>query len=536
MSRLPPIPEDTPEPLKRLMEEVDRRQKAFDALWPAVMDLRRRYFEDRSAETKAAMQAIIGTAEIAREGLDAAWANLSETTGINLDDLEETPDPPGDPFPRLSWASVMAHAPATGDFIEDYLPQAIEAIERHAPPGWLEEEPADWFRLSAADDDEPISIVKGIRLKSERPKGHRLRQAMTLAKDYLAKAEQYDHFGGAMAVSQLAQFGRRLDSLTAVMGAQKKLGSLFSDADPDATMFELLVASACAAKGRDMAFVEPSTRRSPDLRCRDDFNMVVECKRSDAITDYEVAEERRMRDLFRELRTAAVARGQFGAFELVFSCEYTALNLAEVANACILQRLTPHPQRALDYSWGSVAFHPLPARCDFTGITKAYSPIMIEQLFGWSLEMPEWDGIVCQIDGPAGVAVDQARSPIGMAWRVDVDAAIIKRSRAPMALFNKALSQVSRGEFGLVYIALTEGARPDMADNRTETFIERIQEWEHDAGIRIPAVFLARLFAIPRNHGDPDLIESTVKFRSPEGGGDDWVFRDYPTNIFTSNG
>jgi len=120
-----------------------------------------------------------------------------------------------------------------------------------------------------------------------------------------------------------------------------------------------------------------------------------------------------------------------------------------------------------------------------------------------------------------------------MAWRVDVEAATIKRSRAPIGLFAKALKQVPVGEFGLVYVAYPEGARPEVADNRTEAYIKRIQEWEHDAGIRIPATFLVRQFAMPRDHGNPDMVENTVKFMSEQSGGDEWIFREYPANIFT---
>ena len=141
-------------------------------------------------------------------------------------------------------------------------------------------ESPDLFRLSESKDGSPISIVKVVRLESERPIGHRLRQTITLARDYLAHDPRYDHFAGALAVTQVAQLGTRIETLESVPGAQERIAALFTGAETDAIMFELLVASACAAKGRDMVFVEPTSAKSPDLRCRDAFNMVVERKRT----------------------------------------------------------------------------------------------------------------------------------------------------------------------------------------------------------------------------------------------------------------
>jgi hypothetical protein len=523
-----------PEHLKVLVEDFDRRQQAFDAEWPKVMELRRRYLMERTEAAKMEMEAAIERAQQARVDLDAAVAATFEAAGIIPDDLAEEQEPIGDPFPRLSRASIIEEAPAATAYVEDHLPEAIELIERHAPCGWFEQEPADLFRLASMADDQPVSIVKGVRLESERPKGHRLRQTMTLAKDYLANDPRYDHFGGALALTQLAQLGRQIEALRAVDGSQERIDALYSGAETDAIMFELLVAAACSAKGRAMVFVEPTSVKSPDLRCNDAFNMVVECKRSGALTVYEIAEEARMRDLFHLLRAGAISRGQFGTYEVVFSVEASAIDITDVAATCLRQRLAARPERPLAYPWGSVAFRPLPGRVDLDEVTKAYSPIMLDEVFGWKLEMPSWDGLICQIDGPPAVALDQVRSPVGFAWRVDAEAAITKRSRAPVGLFAKAVTQVPRGEFGLIYVAYPEGARSDVADNRTRAYMERIREWEHDGAIRIPATFLVRQFPMPTGHGNPDMVENTVRFLSEGGGGDEWIFREYPTSIFTS--
>jgi hypothetical protein len=539
MPVLPPLPANFPEHLRPLVEELDRRQQAFDALWPMMMEHRRLFIVERTNTAKMQFEATAEAARTAKAELDMALVALVSATGIDLDQhelVEGSAEPIGDPFPRISRGAVVGEAPQVSDFVEDHLPQAIEMIERHAPAGWLNQESPDLFRLSEKSDDEPISIVKGVRLESERPNGHRLRQAMTLARDYLAKDLRYDHFAGALALTQLAQLSRQIEALDMVGGKQQRIDALFSAAETDAIIFELLVASACAAKGRDMVFIEPTSAKSPDLRCVDDFRMIVECKRSSALTAYEIAEEARMRDLFRLLRRASIARGQFGVFELIFSVEASKLNVGDVAATCLRQRLAANPERPLWYAWGAVSFRSLPPRMQLVDVTKAYSPVMLESVFGWNTEMPEWDGLICHIDGASASAVDLVCSPVALFWRVQAEAAIIKRSRAPVGLFAKAVDQIPRGEFGLVYVAYSEGARADIADNRTEAFMERIRDWEHDAGVRLAGSFLVRQYPLPIGHGNPSMIESTVKFANKEAGFSDWIFREYPAAIFTGNG
>lgn len=534
----PPLPDVVPAWLRPLIEELDRCQKAFDALLSVAMERRRIHAVRGSEASKAAFEAASNEAQAACVELEAARVALFGTTDDDPEDEEvDSPESIGDPFPRIGRAAVVKDTPEASSFVEDSLPAAIEMIERHAPAGWFGKESADLFRLSLAPDDEPISIVKGVRLESEQPAGHRLRQALTLARDYLTNDVRYDHFAGALALTQLAQLGRRIDALAAVGGAKGRIDALFSGAETYSIIFELLVASACAAKGRDMAFIEPTNVKSPDLRCRDAFNTVVECKRSSALTNYEIAEEARMRELFRYLRAGAVSRGQFGRFEVSFSVEATSLNVEEVAATCLLQRLAAHPERPLAYPWGSVAFHPLPARMELDDRTQAYSPTMLEQVFDWNTEMPEWDGLVCQIDGARAAAVDHVRSPVGMAWRVEEDTAIAKRSRAPISLFRMAVTQIPPGEFGIVYVAYPEGAREIVADNRSDAFLQRVRNWEHDAAVRVPAIFLARQYPLPTGDGNPSMIESTVKLlNSYEGDRYDWILSEYPSAIFTTRG
>ena len=79
-------------------------------------------------------------------------------------------------------------------------------------------------------------------------------------------------------------------------------------------------------------------------------------------------------------------------------------------------------------------------------------------------------------------------------------------------------------------MAYQEGTRAQIADLRTENFLDRIREFSHPASIRIPIAFLTRLYPRALNHGNPDLIESGVRLGSDYGAPS--LFKDFPTRVF----
>jgi hypothetical protein len=71
----------------------------------------------------------------------------------------------------------------------------------------------------------------------------------------------------------------------------------------------------------------------------------------------------------------------------------------------------------------------------------------------------------------------------------------------------------------------------EIADLRTEGFLDRVREWEHAASIRIPIAVLTRLYPRTLDHGTPDLIENSIRLYGDHG--DMLLFEDFPTNVFT---
>jgi len=518
-----------------LMPALVAAHAAENEVIPRLAEARRIYAKSRSDEDWDVLNRIQREASEKHEATLLALRNVEEATGLPEEFFEELakPEVRSDPVDRTPRSLLTDEKIASTADIDDALPQALDALLKRLPLGWLDEEPAELFRLPIGELDRPVSIVKGVRPEGERPPGHRLRQAIRAAQDFLAKDARYDHFAGAMLVPQLAHLGLRLADLTGVPRAEERISNLWrKPAEVDSTALELLVAGALAERGREPEFIPEAQEKTPDIRCHDPFPLVVECKRRDALSVYEQDEERTMRTLFTRLEQEARKFGLFGLFELRLTIEAGALDIEEVAAKCLLQRFPAHPERPLSYPWGSVAYRERPMRFDLPSPTKAYSPEMLEFAFGWNADLPEWDGIICKTLAPEGVIVDEVRAGIAIAWTNLNATAVAKRSRPPTSLFGSATNQMPGGEFGIIYLAYNEGAREEIADLRVEELKKRLQEWEHSAAFRIPVTFLIRLLPRALGEGRPDLIENVIQFYSEAGGGDAWFFEAYPSGVF----
>jgi hypothetical protein len=304
-------------------------------------------------------------------------------------------------------------------------------------------------------------------------------------------------------------------------------------ASTDATIFELLVATRCIEFGRRVEFIEETHGRSPDIRCHDPFPLQIECKRRRALSDYEIAEEAAMRGIFLALEREASAKGLSGRFTLELNAEVQPDQTNEIVGRLVGQRLAAHSERALTYEWGAITYQPLPRRVTLPDVTLLYSPNMLSYLFGWNSDIPRWDGIVCRLSGGGEAVVDQVSNPVALLWSNSTGAAIQRRAWSPLDIFGDAMNQITPGEFAIVYLAYHEGARAEIADRRVLGFLQKTkEEWYHAASIRVPISFLIRLYPRPLNHGQPDLIESTIPLYSASYG-DRQLFEKFPANIFT---
>ncbi len=522
-----------------LKAQADEVQAQVKPKLRQLAEARRRYAETHGDDDWARLEAVQAEASGLQEAFHSIVAAMEKASGIPpevIDSIEESERKEGSGLQDLARGSLTEDRVVSTTDVDEHLPASLEAIERVLPVGWIQHEDPDLCRLSTLpEDDGFLALTRNLRRESEFPVAHRFRQALRVAYDYRDRHPRYDHFAGASLVPLITHLGLRLSTLQRVGGdVSGRLQHLWrghSD-DVDGTLMEILLAARCAELGREVEFIAETNSKSPDLRCYDPFPVVIECKRQRALSDYEVAEEAVMRDLFLRLSREASRRGLFGYFGLNLDVEASVLDRDEVVARLISQRLAPHPERELIYPWGRTSLHERPARLDFPGTTRPYSPNMLEYTFGWHSDLPEWDGLCCSISNAREALIDHARSPLGLIWTNTSKAATRKRTWAPINLFGQAFKQVPPGEHGIVYVAYIEGAREEMADARLQAFSDRIKEWVHAASIRVPIAFLCRLYPRPLGDGQPDLIESSVCLCNGAYG-EPALFDNFPAAIFT---
>jgi hypothetical protein len=531
--------EQDPHNFEKLISEATRLEGEIDAILPRLASARRNYMRSRNETDRTELDRVQKIASDLSDRHNALYEGLKRASGLSAEQLAEIDKPhlPGDGKDRLLREDLQAQSVGITGFVDTHVGEAVEALTAIIPSGWLAQQPDIQHRIdSLISGKECLSIVKGLRPESEFSALHRLRQMVRTAEDYRTECPTYDHFAGATLVPQLVQLGSRLKYLDDVGGdVDARLRRLWEGMgdSTDATVFELLVAAGCVKCGRNVEFMPETHEKSPDIRCHDPFPMVIECKRKRALKNYELAEEAAMRSLFLELETQASRKGLFGRFDLRLNIEASKAPKAEIITCMVSQRLAPHPERQVAYPWGSVAYYQLPRRIAMP-TTRLYSPNMLMAAFGWNSDLPEWDGIVCRVVGAGQAWVDEIRNPFALVWSNSSSTALKKRAWSPLDLFGDAINQIPPGEYGIIYLAYHEGTRAEIADRRIKTFFDRMPEWDQPASICVPISFLVRLYPRPLDHGNPDLIESTVRLCSALYG-EPSLFDDFPSSIFTES-
>jgi hypothetical protein len=440
----------------------------------------------------------------------------------------------GDGEIRIKRESLTIDKLPPTELFDKVLPQGLERIFRLVNLKWLNSQRDLFNKMKDSFLQSPLSIVRGLRLESEFPLIHRFAQAIFVCEDYLNKEQSTDMFAAALLVPQTAILGWRLPLLMKVGGdTEERIKKLWcgESEDVDSKVFELLVASSCVAFGREMEFLKETDKRSPDLRVHDyPFPLVVECKRKRALKNYEIIEERKMRELFCLLHKAASARNLWGIFELELGVEPIMAPIEEIVHRSVCQRLAANPERPTFYEWGSIAFIELPKKLRIPK-TRLYSPFFLENVFFWDSDLPSHDGIICKVVSSPESLIDIAEEPIALKWCSNSPVAIRNRSWSPIDLLGNATHQIPLGEVGIIYICYQEGCRELIADRRTNGFISRTYEWEHSGGIRVPLLTLIRIYPRILGHGAPDLIENAVSFTSNRYGGRRYL-ADFPSGVF----
>lgn len=502
-----------------LKAAADEAQRELQSIVPRIADARRAFARNPSDEDAGR--------DLERVEAEGAAANgrlhdvlermkdLLELTDAELDAFDAQRKTGDDPA-RYHRDELTADLVATDGHADVLLARSFDKLLSIIPASTLSE-----YRTLRSgvprhgETDGLLSIVKGVRPESEYPQIHRFAQAIGECHALLANDPSYDMFAGASLIPQVARLAERIEMLSEIPGAVKRIKSLWRkpSTEVDATLFELLVAAGCAVKGRSVAFLDPSgSGKTPDLRCHDPYPLVIECKRKKVLTKYEIDEERAMRGLFRKLEAAAREAGMWGTFSLHLSVESQNAPVDEIVSCLLQHHRAGGGEKNAAFPWGEGAYREAAQRVPIGCHTPMYSPIMLEGVFGWNSDLPEWDGLVCRVGNHQESAVDLAEEPVGLLWANSSEQAIKKRSWGPMTTLNEAIEQIPPGEFGIPYVAYQEGARSTIADLRTFNFTDWLKQCSHPANIRVPLGRIVRLYPRPLGHGAPDFIESNVTF------------------------
>ena len=530
---------DDQERVDEISEELSALERHLTEVLHKLAEARATYFRGgRREEDHQAMEALENEVERLDSQLAALGDELQRISNIPSEVFEtiEAEATKGDEVDRMWRDSLVNGEIEPSQWIEDRLPNALEILLQAVDHTWLQQERKNPYRLNRSFLEEPLSITRGIRAASEAMPIHRFAQALLVCEDFLARHKQYDFFAGALLVPQTAALGTQLPLLRDVSGDVDDRISLLwrgNGSSADATVFELLVAAACTARGRSIEALPPSSDKTPDFRVHDLIApTVIECKRQSSLSLYEAREERHVTSIFRSLHDAARRLGMWGTYTLELDVEACDADGATIAEAGARQRFTVDPSVPTQYDWGAAAYRELPSRLTCR-TTLLYSPEFLNEVFGWDSDVPQWDGIVCKVKTPDEILVNQVQEPLALLWRNNSEQAVKKRSWTPVSLFGVAAQQVPGGEVGLIYVCYQEGTREEIADRRTQHIISQMNAWWHEPSIRLPIAFLDRLYPRPLLEGRPDLIESCLRLKSRVYGSTAY-FADFPGAVFTN--
>jgi hypothetical protein len=419
--------------------------------------------------------------------------------------------------------------------IESILPDALDNVLAHVPKTWIAKESQKQdYRLSADFLNSTLSLVGGIRTRSEFCSAHRLAQAILVAKDFLESRPDYDFFSGSRLVPEICALGRALPTIvrSGKGNLTEHIRKLYRgpSTEVESRIYEFVVAASCIEKGREIEFLDTSgSGKKPDFRVLDlnGIPTVIECKMRRPLTDYQIAEERRIQALFTSATNEFLSKSISGVFDIDFTVELDKVDTIKFTEAL---RRQPLAAGQVTYDWGTIKFQELPYEIGFR-TTGLYTPVFLKQIFDWNSDLPDFDGIICRVDPVDNFVIGSVRRPLALRWKSTPEIAKLHKARTVLNLLNEALDQIPTGEMAIIYLAIWEGSRAEIADDRLEYINKEIEGATHRRGISAPLILVNRLFPRALNMGQPDLIENVLQFLA--GYADPIFIDEFPSPVYT---
>ncbi len=459
---------------------------------------------------------------------------LREAIGISETELQAIEEHGLPTYDNRWWHHEIIETPPS-EYFEEFTPTAIDTLLKEMDGAWLKAQARRPYRLGETFLRSPLHLVGGIRVPPvDAPDPpQRFARMLLVALDHLNRRDDLDFFSAASFVPELTVLGIRLPLLQELgPEAVRKFVELptATPEDVHSIIYELLVGTACVLKGLRVEMLAASTvGKSPDLRLHG-FRVpaVIECKRRHGLTRYELDEARLVEGLYMGLRPSLEQSGLHGSLEVRFNVPVRTIDPKEFANLITNVLNQDSDLDTISTRWGEFGYRRLPFSGNVSD-TRLYSPDYLENVFMWSGDQKEWDGILCRVEPPPQIRVRNYRLPFCIKWRSDCTEALTKKSRGVTSLWGRAAKQIPAGEVGFIYIAYQEGQRSELADARTRHIAASCTEWWHRWSVHIPIIVISRLYARALGVGVPDLIESSLPGSSP--GEEHWLAR-LPSRVF----
>jgi hypothetical protein len=466
--------------------------------------------------------------------LGAELQELQQEAGIPDEDIELAEKLRLPRLEKRHFLRDILAIPSTDD-LDELAADGLERLLSLQDPAWLRSQSDMPYRLGTEFMASPLHLVSGTRAPREHGAGgpQRFARMLLTCLDHLAKRDDLDFFAASLFVPEVAMLGCGLDELMELgPEATSKLGRLptMTDGEVCSTIYELLVGAACVRRGMRIEMLKgDKSKKTPDFRVHSlGVPAVVECKRRHGLTEYEAKEAHHVATLYDGIRTFLRERRLHVSIEVKFSSEVFDVDCGSFREqmAVALQSSAEGYERELP--WGSIRSGKLRYIYQFPP-TRLFSPIYLDRVFDWSQRQEEWDGIICEAESPPAISLCTAVSPRCLKWVSLSDKAILKKSRGVTSLWGDAVRQIPDGETGFVYIAYTEGARPELADARTKYIMNRCHDWYHRWSVMVPLTVINRVYPLSKGPGMPDLVENAMPM-SPEG--DESYMAMFPTLVF----
>lgn len=244
---------------------------------------------------------------------------------------------------------------------------------------------------------------------------------LLLTQDNINRRDDLDFHGASAAVPEIAMLRNALDEIENLgPEAQTKLSRLpyLDDSQVASTVHELLVGAAFVRRGRTIEMLaENRATKMPDLALHGfDVPIEIECKRRQGLSNYELYEAAHIERLYAEVRETLAQRGLHVLIAASFTSEIAGVAPEEFRHDTLALLSTDALEGARRVTaWGSLGCEVLPYTVDVTR-SRLYSPIYLEQVFGWTSPATDWDGLLCEVDPPHRVIVTKSKNPRGLKW------------------------------------------------------------------------------------------------------------------------